>query len=97
MVSPVNSTYLRALRVSGTDARSFLQGQLSADVAALDQPQHGLHAPLRGIARGQQGMCRRERIDVGAQLTLQKGAGVRTAHQQRAQRGSHREGVVIRS
>jgi tRNA-modifying protein YgfZ len=31
----VNSTYLRAIRVSGADARSFLQGQLSADIDAL--------------------------------------------------------------
>jgi tRNA-modifying protein YgfZ len=31
----VSSTSLRALRVSGTDARPFLQGQLSADIDAL--------------------------------------------------------------
>ncbi|HKU15805.1 MAG TPA: hypothetical protein VJQ52_15525 [Steroidobacteraceae bacterium] len=31
----MNASYLRALRVSGADARSFLQGQLSADLEAL--------------------------------------------------------------
>jgi folate-binding protein YgfZ len=31
----VSSTFLRAIRVSGADARSFLQGQLSADIDAL--------------------------------------------------------------
>ena len=31
----MSSTFLRAIRVSGADARSFLQGQLSADIDAL--------------------------------------------------------------
>jgi hypothetical protein len=31
----VNPTFLRAIRVSGADTRSFLQGQLSADIDAL--------------------------------------------------------------
>ena len=79
------------------DALGHRRGQDQRDpIAALDQPQHGLHATLRGIARGQHGTRGRERIDVGAQLTLQEGAGVRAAHQQRAQGGDHGE-VVIRS
>lgn len=35
MGPPITSTHLGALRVSGVDARSFLQGQLSADIDAL--------------------------------------------------------------
>jgi tRNA-modifying protein YgfZ len=35
MVLSVSSTHLRAIRVSGADTRSFLQGQLSADIDAL--------------------------------------------------------------
>ena len=35
MGPPITSMHLGALRVSGADARSFLQGQLSADIDAL--------------------------------------------------------------
>jgi folate-binding protein YgfZ len=35
MGPPITATHLGALRVSGADARSFLQGQLSADIDAL--------------------------------------------------------------
>jgi tRNA-modifying protein YgfZ len=35
MGPPITATHLGALRVSGADARSFLQGQLSADIEAL--------------------------------------------------------------
>ena len=35
MGPPITSTHLGALQVSGVDARSFLQGQLSADIDAL--------------------------------------------------------------
>ncbi|HKS58543.1 MAG TPA: hypothetical protein VJS12_24830 [Steroidobacteraceae bacterium] len=35
MGPPITATHLAALRVSGADTRSFLQGQLSADIDAL--------------------------------------------------------------
>jgi len=35
MTPPLTSSQLGAVRVSGADARSFLQGQLSSDIDAL--------------------------------------------------------------